>query len=94
MSVLGLLLHQVGIDHRVRIDSDELREGANETAIEHAPGQVLEIIALQGFEVSEVDLGRLGDLAQADPAKFTLAFEFLTKRRHDVLLLPGPRRVS
>ena len=81
----GLLFHQVCVDHRVRVDSDELGVCANEAAIENAARQVLEIITLHGLEVPDVDLGRLGDLAQTDPAEFALAFEFFTERGHGVL---------
>ena len=80
--LLAAVFLEVGRHHRLGVDADELRVGADEALVENAAGKVPEVVALERVEITEVDLRRLGDLPERDLTQLPLASEGFSEGRH------------
>jgi hypothetical protein len=57
------------------IETEVTGDGANETAIEDAAGELSPVFVFEGFEEPGSDAGALGDFLQCDLAELALALE-------------------
>ena len=61
------------------VESQEMRHGADEPAVEHAARQALPLFVFQCFQEARADARGRGDFVQRDAAHFSLAFQGLPK---------------
>src|SRR6185295_8487828 len=84
--LLAPLLLEVGHDHRLGVDADELSVRPHESLVEDAAGKVAEVVPLQSVEIAQVDLRRFGDLPERDLTQLPLAPQGLYEGRHLTVL--------
>ena len=65
---------------RFFIQAEITRDGAQETAVEDAAGQILPALAFQRFEETGSDAGGLGDFVQRDATHLAFAPQVLAER--------------
>ena len=79
---LGLLLTDVGIDRRVRVEPQELSIGPDESPIEGSTGQAGQLVPLDRLQVAPPDPRGRGDLTQGDAAGLALLSEAVPEAGH------------
>ena len=78
--VRALRFERVFGDQAVFIEAQKARDRANESAIEHAAGQLVPLIILDGFEETRADARGGGNFLQGDAAHFAFAFQMFAER--------------
>jgi len=71
------------------IEPDVTGVGPNETLVENAPRQLLELLFLEGAQHTRTDLGAQRDIIERDAALLAFFLQPVTKRSHALLLQGG-----